>query len=276
MQIDTGTNSAIRDASVSNDDRAVICGTDLSVTLWDYGSNKINHEYVPEADVGFRQVSFSSRVDVFATGTQSGNVYIMDRRQPQPCRTILNAQRLDKRTVSSISSLAWLNETTLATAGTHNDAVKVWDMRHTRKCLHQSAASQRSGITSMVVDDAGMLWSLRKNGGIFAMTVDAPTYELRSKHVRSRNSYSRLEFISSPDTVGSYLVCSGGKDIVMFVAPSKKAVRNNYDFSSTAHLLKGHEKETTGLHWHKPTNSLLSVADDFTLRYWQLSARPAF
>lgn len=267
--------SAIRDISVAPDDSTLLCGSEVGIAIYDVNAGQVVQNLNPDDDVGFRQVRFSpTSSSIFATGTQSGNAYFMDIRTQQPLRRVINAHRTDKRTSGQISAITWVNDNLLATASTNCDVVKTWDIRQTRKCLNQTPQIKRSGITSMVMDDSGHLWALRRGGSLFASTLNGHVSELRSTHLQPQSSYSRVELIKSPNLEGTYLACSGENGITMFVCPSKRAVDEGYDMSSTAILLKGHRRECTSINWQSETDSLLSVGDDYSLRYWQVAAYP--
>ncbi|PRT54045.1 Denticleless [Wickerhamiella sorbophila] len=267
--------SAIRDLSVAADDSTLLCGSEVGIAIYDINTSQVAQNFNPDDDVGFRQVRYSpASSSIFATGTQSGNVYFMDIRTQQPLRKIMNAHRADKYTSAQISAIAWMDDNLLATASSGSDIVKVWDLRHARKCLNQTPQIKRAGIASMVMDDSGHLWALRRGGGLFASSLNGHVSELSSAHLKPTSSYSRVEFIKSSSLEGNYLACSGENGITLFVCPSKKAIVNGYDVSCTAVLLKGHRRECTSITWQPNTDSLMSVGDDFTLRYWQVRQYP--
>ncbi|ANB12155.1 WD repeat protein Cdt2 [Sugiyamaella lignohabitans] len=302
-------NNSIFDLSISHNDSHLASTSGSLVKIYDCERNSVIHGIEAHNDGMFKQCKFHpTNSSLLLTSTRFGTIALHDLRLPtnhtdslielvrtkthshrqsfllRKCHDVKSGATKIKRSNVSVTSLAWTehNEYTAISGGEADSQLKFWDLRslvsrnrQTPTCIVEpppSPSGRKFGITSIVADpEDRKIWALCRNGVIYSYHLAAPELglvdELASEDLSVTSFYCKLAVINpinSNRIAGKYLACGGERGLTLFSKPNTA--------SSTSHsvLLKnGHSRETTGVSYQQCSDSLMSISDDMTLRFWR-------
>ncbi|KAK9248224.1 WD40-repeat-containing domain protein [Lipomyces tetrasporus] len=262
--------------------------------------------------VKFEDTPSSRNPAIIATSTRGGTISLFDTRvrkggsaEIYPVAQIMRAQNPEKgrratksTPARSVTSLEFLDDTTLLSAGEASGSCRMWDLRKAsleRKYLQPYAQTvggdKDHGVTSIAVDFAGArLWTMSKSGGLFAYPLTGrdqcePMECVRDPRLKVDSFYVKMsvaseEAIQNAGLNGRYIACGSSENAVVVVPlsrpgcddliymPSPRSKGSQYEQKRVAAaLVNGHSKEVTGVSW-TCNGEIMSIGDDMLVRRW--------
>lgn len=312
--------SAIFDLAFSSDDmRLGTASGDQTARIFDIQKQTCTDILHPNDQTSVKQIKFSpTSNEIIISSTRGGTIALFDRRtvtaidnedgiaKRLPCGQLARAQNPEKgrRARSShsrsVTSVEFLDEYTIVSAGEGSRVLRVWDIRkfdQTRRYLQPLAETSvpyndQYGITSLGIDRIGArIWALGRDNCLYAYALldgqqsTEPIEVLRHPRLKVDTFYVKLSVLSDPNAISAaglasgYVSC-GSSDGSVVVFPSSARCKNDLlqmekderRRVGTA-FVNGHRKEASGLSW-TDTGSLLSISDDMTARRWKFNRNP--
>ncbi|BGP40458.1 hypothetical protein JCM10450v2_004440 [Rhodotorula kratochvilovae] len=294
-------DNAVFDITWSNDDQLLATASgDHTVRLWDAPTQSCVGVLAGHTCT-IKSVSFDPHnPHMLSTASRDGSIKVWDRRvkgyaSVQPAgasavgavNQIRNAHGVRGKTAKgrsatrSVTAVTYLHhqENLLASAGSADSVVKVWDLRrsHSRRvnpathetnedALLSTMTTRPHGISSMALaPDGRKLYALSTDSHVYAysatnLTHSAPLTTFHSPHASYATFYIRCAV--SPDSRFLATGSSGGEVFLWDTegrGSAQEAVR-----------LRGHEREVSGLDWGY--ESLATCSDDDLVRFWRPNA----
>ncbi|KAK9240527.1 WD40-repeat-containing domain protein [Lipomyces kononenkoae] len=316
-------DNAIFDTSFSpTDTHLATASGDQTARIFDLQRQQCTSILRPCDGHSLKQVKFldtplSRNPAIVATSTRGGTISLFDTRirtdssaESLPVAQIMRAQnpekgrRATKSThARSVTSLAFLDENTLLSAGESSGSIREWDLRKTsleKKYLQpvsQTVGGDKDhGVTSIAVDYYGArVWTLSKSGAVFAyplgQTDGCEAMEcIRDPQLKVDSFYVKLS-VASEEAVhraglnGGYIACGSSENVVVVLPVSRRGcgdltymrmpsrTGSKEDFVTrerrvAAALVNGHSKEVTGVSW-TCDGEIISIGDDMLVRRWK-------
>ncbi|KAK9331637.1 WD40-repeat-containing domain protein [Lipomyces starkeyi] len=315
-------DNAIFDLSFSpTDTHLATASGDQTARIFDLQKQQCTSILRPCDSHSLKQVKFldtpsSRNPAIMATSTRGGTISLFDTRvgnnfsaESFPVAQITRAQnpekgrRATKSThARSVTSVAFLDETTLLSAGEASGSVRVWDLRKTslekrylQPTSQTSGGDKDHGVTSVGVDYGGArIWTMSKSGGLFAYSIGEmdgcePMECIRDPQLKVDSFYVKLS-VASEEAVqraglsSVYIACGSSENVVAVVPVSRRGCgdltymptprskmgsKGDVDRQRrvASALVNGHSKEVTGVSW-TCNGEIISIGDDTLVRRW--------
>lgn len=262
---------AIRDITVTFDDRIMATCADDAVKMLDIETSKLLQESHPGDDVGFRRaINFEDKTSLFVVSTQGGNIYLIDSRTQNTVRCIdaAHSRKLAKnqKTVGSVTALTCSQDKNVfASASSLNKTVKLWDLRYSSKSVAEAKPEGDGGITSLV-QEGPRIWALARDSSVFSIngsTGQCINY-LTPLDLKISSFYPQIELVPGS---ANLLACGGENGVTLLTPPNLETSYKMLNLDGEVSL-RGHLGPVTKVKWHKHSGVLITVAEDSTCRYW--------
>ncbi|KAK7208548.1 WD40-repeat-containing domain protein [Myxozyma melibiosi] len=310
--------SAIFDLAFSPDD--VLLGTasgDQTARIFDVQKQICTDILYPDGTHSLKQIRFCpTNNDVLIASTRGGTIALFDRRTATtigrshdgisrriPCGLLARAQNPEKGRraknshARSVTSVEFLDDYSIVSAGEESSALRVWDIRKldlTKRYLQPvmespNTTNSRYGVTSLGIDRANArIWALGRDNCLYAYPlldgprITQPLEILRHEKLKVDSFYVKLSVLSDPAAIAAgnlssgYVACGSSTNSVVVFPSSSRGVGGGIanmrqDGESTRKagtaLVHGHTAEITGLSWNS-NGALMSISDDRTSRRW--------
>ncbi|KAK9352046.1 WD40-repeat-containing domain protein [Lipomyces doorenjongii] len=322
-------DNAIFDLSFSpTDTHLATASGDQTARIFDLQKQQCTSILRPCDAHSLKQVKFldtpsSRNPAIIATSTRGGTISLFDTRvgnnfsaESFPVAQITRAQnpekgrRATKSThARSVTSVAFLDETTLLSAGEASGSVRVWDLRKTslekrylQPTSQTSGGDKNHGVTSIAVDYGGArIWTVSKSGGLFAYPIgemdgSEPMECIRDPQLKIDSFYVKLsvaseEVVQRAGLSSVYIACGSSENVVVVLPVSRRGcgdltyipsplskmeTKSDVDRQRrvATTLVNGHSKEVTGVSW-TCNGEIISIGDDMLVRRWKPHRDPS-
>ncbi|KAI5788632.1 WD repeat protein [Pyronema domesticum] len=223
----------------------------------------------------------------------------------QPVCSVPGAHQSGRKS-NSVTSIAWLTEHTIASAGESDAVIKLWDLRSTyirRKKpipVEQSALPVHHSLPGHRNFGINSLTTSPDRQRVYAVCKDSNVYAYSTRHLQQgpRHAYShpRLHaetfYVKSDISRDGCFLATGSSDGVAIVFPTDEKLleKGNQEtflwkgeeIELARHmrvgrgvaLMRGHEKEVTDLSWTMG-GELVTLGDDYRARCWRMGGDTA-
>ena len=266
------------------DDRVLALGSgDYGVSAWD-----VEHELCVAR---FDRHAGSPRTlawapngsgRMLASAGRDGDIYLWDLRMEEPAAHIAQAHgklaggRRRRALPAGVTSLAYVDDNQLASAGCRDATVKLWDMRMLTRRPRPRAASadlSRSGGKNTRPHGISSLAVSHTQRRIYAACTDGCVYGLQASLDGDKTCmYSDTQALN---TLYSRIALYDDRFLAVGCCTGAVALWDTTSLSPHPRILQGHAKNAEinavswATSWDGPT--LASVSDDQTVRVWHSS-----